>query len=369
MRSRATDTSRIERKFTLIRALFGILLSMVIAFVLILAVSDEPMKAISTFLISPFTRIRRIGYIVEKTIPLLFTGVALCVINACGQGNVAVEGAFYLSGITTAYFASMVEMPTVIHTIVCFIGAAVVGAFICLIPAWMNVKFGTSTIVVSLMLNYICQYLGAYIMHYSSMRDPGVGYDGSYEYHATSKLPKLFSVTNIHLGLIIAIALVVFGWWLLYRNTWGYGVRMTGQNPAFAKFAGINVKRAIITSALVGGAITGLGAAVEQLGMYRRHAFTAPPGYGWDGVMIATLAQNNPAMVPISALFLGYLNTGANSVSQNMDIPIEIVNIVQSIIIIFAAAEHFLDGFKHREIVKASAQSVAKADAAKEANA
>ena len=369
MRSRATDTSRIERKFTLIRSLFGIAISLVIAFLLILSVSDEPAKAISTFMLSPFGSIRRIGYIVEKTIPLLFTGTALCVIYACGQGNVAVEGAFYLGGITTAFFATMVELPGTVHPIVCMLGAALTGALICLIPAWINVKFGTSTIVVSLMLNYICQYLGAYIMHYTPMRDPAAGYDGSYEYIETSKLPKLFSVTNIHLGLIIAIAVVLFGYWLLYRNTWGYGVRMTGQNPAFAKFAGIKVKRAIITSALVGGAIAGLGAAVEQLGMYRRMSFTAPAGYGWDGVMIATLAQNNPVLVPISALFLGYLNTGSNAVSQNMDIPIEIVNIVQSIIIIFAAAEHFLDGFKHREIVKASAKNAAKTDAAKEETA
>ncbi|MBQ9958880.1 MAG: ABC transporter permease [Oscillospiraceae bacterium] len=369
MRNRATDTSRIERKFTLIRSLLGITISMVIAFFLILSVSDLPLETLKTFMITPLTSVKRLGYIVEKAIPLLFTGTALCVIYAGGQGNVAVEGAFYLAGIACSFFATMEGIPPVLHQLICMAAAAAIGALVCWLPAWMNVKFGTSTIVVSLMLNYVCQYTGSYIMHYSAMRDPKAGFDGSYPYVASAKLPKLFPVTNIHFGLIIAVLVVLVGYWLLYRNTWGYGVRMVGQNPAFAKFAGINVKRTIIMSALAGGAIAGIGAAVEQLGMYRRMSFTVPPGYGWDGVMIATLSQNNPILVPVSAIFLAYLNTGSNAVSQAHDIPMEIVNIVQSIIIIFAAAEHFLDGFKHKEIVKASAQAVAKTDTAKENNA
>lgn len=368
MRNRATDTSRIERRFTLTRTLLGILISMTIAFFLILMVSDAPFETLKEFTITPLTSVKRIGYIIEKATPLLFTGTALCLIMSSGQMNLAVEGAFYLSGISTAFFATM-SMPSFIHPIVCMLGGALVGAIVCGLPAWMYVKFGTNTIVVSLMLNYICQYVGAYIMHYTPMRDPSAGFDGSYKYMDTARLPKLFSATNIHLGLIIAIVVVLAGFWLLYRNTWGYGVRMTGENAAFAKFAGISVNRSVLSAAVLGGAIAGLGAAVEQLGMYRRHSFTVPPGYGWDGVMIATLSQRNPLMVPIAALFLGYLNTGSNAVSQTMDIPIEIVNIVQSIIIIFVAAEHLLDKFKHREIVKASAKNIEEQSAVKEEKA
>lgn len=365
MRNRATDTSRIERKFTIIRSLLGITISMIIAFFLILLVSDTPLETLREFTITPLMSVKRIGYIVEKATPLMFTGTALCIIMASGQMNLAVEGAFYLSGIATAFFATM-EMPFFIHPIVCMLAGALVGAVVCSLPAWMNVKFGTNTIVVSLMLNYICQYIGAYIMHYTPMRDPAAGFDGSYKYLETAKLPELFPVTNIHLGLIIALVVVFGGFWLMYRHTWGYGVRMTGDNPEFAKFSGINVKKAILTAAILGGIMTGLGASVEQLGMYRRHSFLVPPGYGWDGVMIATLSVKNPLLTPIAALFLGYLNTGSNAVSQTMDIPIEIVNIVQSIIIIFVAAEHFLDSFKHKEIVKASAKRVNESDAVKE---
>ncbi len=368
MRNRATDTSRIERKFTLVRTLLGIMISMILAFFLILMVSDAPLATLREFVITPLTSIKRLGYIVEKAIPLLFTGTSLCIIMASGQMNLAVEGAFYLSGIVTAFFATM-SMPSFVHPVVCMLAGALAGALVCALPAWMNVKFGTNTIVVSLMLNYICQYTGAYIMHYTPIRDPSAGFDGSYKYMDTARLPKLFGVTNIHLGLIIAAAVVLGGYWLMYRNKWGYGVRMTGENAAFSKFAGINVKRSVMTAALLGGAVAGLGAAVEQLGMYRRHSFMTPPGYGWDGVMIATLARRNPLLVPVAALFLGYLNTGSNAVSQSMDIPIEIVNIVQSVIIIFVAAEHFLDAFKHKEIVKASAKHVEASSAVKEKKA
>jgi len=363
-RSRQANTESIERKFTVLRLFVGIIIAILIALLLIVSVSDEPLKVMHSFLIRPFTSVRRVGYIVEKTIPLLFTGVAMSIINSSGQANLSIEGGFYLSSIATAFIATK-AMPAGVHPIVCMLFAAFVGAILVAIPAIMYVRYGTLTIVVSLMINYIYQYIGTYIMHYTSMRDPAAGFDGSYKYLQTAILPKLFSKTNIHLGLIIAIAVVILGYWLLYKNTWGYTVRMTGKNAKFSKFAGMNINKAIVTSALLAGAITGLGAAVEQLGLYSRMSYTGLPGYGWDGVMIATLSQNNPAMVPISALFLGYLSTGSNQISQTMDIPIEIVNIIQSVVIIFAAAEHFLDYWKHKEIVKASQKVVAEEDAKK----
>lgn len=345
------DTAAIERRFTFYRSILGIVIAMLIAFLLILSVSNEPGKALYNFLIRPFTSIRRMGYIVEKTIPLLFTGVAMALISSCGQANVSIEGAFYLSSIATAFIATK-ALPAGLHPLLCMLFSSIIGALLVSIPAIMYVKYKTSTIVVSLMINYIYQYIGTYIMHYTSMRDPSAGFDGSYKYLQTAVLPKLFPVTNIHLGLIIAIAVVAFGYWILYKNKWGYEVRMTGQNPDFAQFAGINVNKAVITSSLLAGAITGLGAAVEQLGLYSRMSYLGLPGYGWDGVMIATLSQNNPLLVPLASLFLGYLSTGSNQISQTMDIPIEIVNIIQSIVIIFAAAEHFLDKRKHKVIVK-----------------
>ena len=174
----------------------------------------------------------------------------------------------------------------------------------------------------------------------------------------------MFGVTDIHYGLLIAIAVVVIGYIALYKSSWGLGIRMTGQNPECCNFSGISVNAAILSSCAAGGFITGVGGAVEQLGMYKRYSYTGLPGYGWDGIMIAVLAQNNPKLVPFAVLFLAYLRVGADVVNQTMEVPVEIINIVQAIIIMFVAADRFLQGWKHRTIVKASGVSEAASKAA-----
>ena len=96
---------------------------------------------------------------------------------------------------------------------------------------------------------------------------------------------------------------------------------------------------------------------LEQLGMYKRFSYEGLSGHGWDGIMIAVIAQNNPKLVPFAALFVAYISTGADVVNRTCDVPIEIISIVQAVIIMFVAAERFLEGWKQRKIVQASQQA------------
>ena len=118
----------------------------------------------------------------------------------------------------------------------------------------------------------------------------------------------------------------------------------------------VNVPGMILTASMAGGFIAGMGGAVEQLGMYRRFSYGGLSGHGWNGIMIAVIAQNNPKLVPLAALFVAYISTGADVVNRTCDVPIEIINIVQSVIIMFVAAERFLAGWKKKKIGEASKQ-------------
>ena len=141
----------------------------------------------------------------------------------------------------------------------------------------------------------------------------------------TALLPRLFTKTNIHAGLFFAIAAVIFGHILLEKSSFGYRIKMVGTNPSFAKYSGINVTATIIICELIGGFLAGFGGAVEQLGMYKRFEYQGLSGHGFDGVMIAVIAGNNPKYIPLAALFLAYVRVGAEATARMSDVPPELV--------------------------------------------
>ena len=126
---------------------------------------------------------------------------------------------------------------------------------------------------------------------------------------------------------------------------------MVGQNEKFAKYSGIGVSGTILSAQLAGGFLAGMGGASEILGSYTRFQWVALPGFGFDGVIVATLAGNNPLLVPLGALFLGYLRCGADIMSRRSDVATEVLSIVQGTIILLVASKLFLQRIKHKYIV------------------
>ena len=116
----------------------------------------------------------------------------------------------------------------------------------------------------------------------------------------------------------------------------------------------------LLLSQMLGGFIAGLGGATEVLGLYTRFEWAAAPSTGFDGIMVAAIAQRNPAMVPLAALFLAYIRVGADVISRTSDVPAEIVSIIQALIIMLVGAQMFLSGLRHKQIVKASSRQLAK---------
>ena len=148
--------------------------------------------------------------------------------------------------------------------------------------------------------------------------------------------------------ILVSILCYIF----LYKTKWGYALRATGENEKFALYSGIPVTKVVIWAQIIGTALAGLGGSVEMLGMHSTFKWTASPGYGFDGVIIATLARNNPGLVPFAAFFLAYVRTGADILNRTSDIPAEIISIVQATIIVLVAAEAFLSKWKEKQIVK-----------------
>ena len=114
------------------------------------------------------------------------------------------------------------------------------------------------------------------------------------------------------------------------------------RNKNFAKYSGIGVTGTILLSQIIGGAIAGLGGAAYMMGSQQRFNWEWRSGYGWDGLIIAIIARNNPKFVPVGAFLLAYLRIGSDIMSRGTDVQNEVVSIIQGVIIILIAATGFL---------------------------
>lgn len=344
----------IIRHFTLIRSLAAVLIGFGIALVALFFVSNTPMEAIRTFVLGPFETKRRFFNIIELMVPLTFTALGMCMMLQVGEYNLIVEGGFILSGAVVAWLASTVipaSFPPVLFPTLLILVGALVGAVCGMIPAALNIKWRANIVVVTIMLNYVFTFASTYILRYW-MRDTSVTYLGSQKFAANAKLHSIISRTDMHTGVFITILAVIFVWWFINKTTKGFEIKVTGSNRNFARYVGIGVPGSLMLAQAMGGALAGMGGAVELLGKYDRFLWVSQTGYGFTGLMIAVLAKNNPAAVPLVAFLFAYLQIGANLVGTTTDVPSEFVLVIKSIIILLVAATLFMDSIHKKSIIK-----------------
>lgn len=340
-----------NKKFTAVRLVCAFAIAILLTVVIIFSVSNEPGTAIYNLFLGPLQSKRHFFDVFASSVPLIFTGLALSLVFKSGNFSMIADASLYTGGVLAAAIAIMLPLPMFIHPVVIFIVAIIVGGVIGSIPAILKVKFKANELVTSLMLNYVFFYLGIYTVN-SFFVDREAGTFASLKYAPTATLGKVLDGTKLHWGFFIAIAVVILLYILVYKTKFGYEIRISGSNPEFAKYSGINTSRVIILTQVIAGAVAGLGGAVEQLGMYERFNWQDSPTYAWDGVIIAILAGNNPKFGPLAAFFLAYIRVGADLMSRRADVQNELVSIVQAVLILFITAERFMAGWKQRQEAK-----------------
>lgn len=333
------------------KTLVAIGIALVFAIIIIFCVSEQPFEAIQSLIIGPLLKLRSFGNVVELAIPLTFTALAFCIILKSKQFNLAVDGAFFGGGLAAAVIALNVPLPIVIHPIAAIMAGSLIGMIVCLIPAVLSVKFKANVLVTSLLLNYVIVFISVYILNYF-LRDPNVSAMNSYKLPESAKLGSILEGTRIHGGLFIVILAVLAVYFYLHRSKAGYRLRMVGENESFAKYSGVGMGATVLLGQCIAGMIAGMGGAVEVLGMYNRFSWQTSPGYGWDGIVIAIMARNDPKMAPVFAFFLAYIRIGADIMSLKTDVQGEIVFIIQAVMIILVASSAFLSKWKHNKILR-----------------
>ena len=369
-------TKKRQILFSVIRGLLAILIALLVATLLIFLSADgdsfaEKLAAtggaLKQLLVGPLFRMGRSGTkfdfkrltdIFASMIPIIFTGLSVCVMFSANQFNLGSEGGIML-GAFSNYYSGVIFRGFVPGLAVGVLAGGLAVAVMMLLPALLKTKLDVSEMVCSLMLNYIVMYFIKYLMN-TYLADKTKGQIQSYEFLETSKIaPLIDNGSKLSWGFVVAIACVVLIGLFIYNTRWGYTIRMIGINQAFAKYSGMKVATVIVLSQVLGGFLAGIGGGIEMLGRYPTFSWSSLPGYGWTGITIAILAGNNPWFVPFASFFMAYLTKGCELMATYANVPSQLIDIIQGVIFLFFAAEQFLSGYRQKLVVKTAQEELA----------
>jgi len=335
----------------LIVSLGAVTFALVLGGFVLMLVGGDPIRAYAFMAKAAFGDIGVFSDTLVKATPLILVSLAAVVAFRMRLWNIGAEGQFYLG----AFGASLVVLTPILPPEtspwlmipVMMIFGALAGALWGFIPGYLKAKYNVNEIISTLMMNYIAVAWNNYFIF--DVWSEG-GFQMSRQFPKTAWLPRLtdyaaqvpmFRGLTIHLGFVIAMIAAGVVWWILYRSRWGYEIRLIGDNPRAARYAGINIVRNTILVMMLSGALAGLGGMLEISGVVHRLQGAISSGYGFTGIIIAWLAKLNPILVvPISILFGGLLLAGREI--QPSGIPM----LIQGIILVCLIGSDFL--FRNR---------------------
>ena len=272
--------------------------------------------------------------------PLILTGLAVALPYQAGLFNIGGQSQFIGGAIMAAWLGYAYNMPFFVHVVVCVIGAFVGGAALGWLAGEIKARTGAHEVIVTIMLNYVMLYFLAYLLSsHSLMEAPGGSNAITLPITSNAHLPLLAGThLRINAGFLIALAAALAVWWLLNRTTTGFEFRSIGANASASRVAGMNVERNWIRVMTIAGGLAGLAAASVILGT----DFTLNPQsygtYGIDAITVALLGLGRPGGVVAAGLLFGALHAGSPGMQVATGTPVQIVQVIQALIVLFVAA-------------------------------
>jgi len=306
---------------------------------LILLVSGyNPAVAFVAMWRGAFADLRTITELLIKATPLILIAAGLAVAFRASIWNIGAEGQFYAGAVAaTAIGIYFGGLPAYLH-IPLLLGAAILaGGLWGMSAGWLKVRFGASEIVTTIMLNYIAIIGTGYLV-------TGPMIEGAGKYPQTAKiaeaamLPRFLPPTRLHLGFLIALVVCLAMYVLLFKTSAGYAIRAVGINAEAARYAGIDVPKNVLLAMALSGGAAGLAGGVEVAGVAFRLYQQISPGFGFDGIAVSLLANNNPLGIIFSGILFGALRSGSEMMQITAKIPSVLVFAIQGLVILAVVA-------------------------------
>jgi simple sugar transport system permease protein len=337
-------------------SLGAILIALILGGIVIAFAGGDPFLSYAHIARASFGNLGVISDTLVKATPILMTSLACSIAFRMKLWNIGAEGQFIIGafGASAVVLAPLLpaETPGWIFIPVMMVAGMLAGALWGFIPGYLKAKFNVNEIISTLMLNYISiSWINFWIF--------GVWSEGGFQmsprFPRTAWLPRLLDYAETfpilrglttHAGLLIGIAAAFVLWLLIYRSRWGYEIRLIGDNPNAARYAGIDISRNTILVMMVSGALAGLGGMSEITGVVHRLQ-TSPiaAGYGFTGIIVAWLAKLHPGVIIVVSVLFGALILAGREIQ-----PSGVPKMIQGIILVSLIASDFLLRYRVRII-------------------
>ena len=333
----------------------AIVVALIIGGIVIQVAGGNPLRSYAHIARASFGNLGVFSDTLVKATPLILVGLACSVAFRMKLWNIGAEGQFFLGafGASTVVLLPMLpeNAPGWLFIPLMMIMGTLAGALWGFIPGFLKARYNVNEIITTLMLNYIAVSWNNYFIF-------GIWSEGGFQmspmFPRNAWLPRLtdyassipiFRGLTAHLGLVLGILAAVLVWFVLYRSRWGYEIRLIGDNPKAAKYAGINITRNTVLVMMFSGALAGLAGMAEISGVVHRLQGAISPGYGFTGIIVAWLAKLNPIAVIFVSILFGALILAGREIQ-----PSGIPKMIQGIILVSLIASDFFLRYRVRFI-------------------
>lgn len=339
--------SDVPRWYPLVLSLAAVIVALLIGAIVLAVGGGNPWATYAHIARASFGSVGVFSDTLVKATPLILVGLACSVAFRMKLWNIGAEGQFFIG----AFGASAVVLipllpetaPNWLFIVAMIIAGMLCGAIFGFIPGILKAKFNVNEVISTLMLNYIAVAWNNFFIF--AVWTEG-GFQMSKVFPKNAWLPRLtdlggdypfFRGLTTHFGLVIAVIAAIVIWFVLNKSKWGYEIRLIGDNPKAATYAGIPIKKHMVLVMLLSGALAGLAGMSEISGVVHRLQGAISPGYGFTGIIVAWLAKLNPIAVIFVSILFGALILAGREIQ-----PSGVPKMIQGVILVCLIASDFL---------------------------
>ncbi len=329
--------------------IIAVLLSLVVCGLLIFFITKlNPFKVYGVMFEGVFGTTRRMWSWIRDLALLLLIAVGLSPAFKMRFWNIGAEGQVLVGGIATAaimIYLSKISIPTPLLLIIMAAASAAAGAVWGVIPAVFKAKWNTNETLFTLMMNYIAIQLTSFLIpkweHPKGSNTVGIiNPDTNFGW-----FPKLFGQQYV-LNVIIVAAVVIIIFFYLKRSKHGYEIAVVGESENTARYAAMNVKKIIIRSMTLSGALCGLAGFMAVSGVDHTISTDTAGGRGFVAIIVAWLAKFNPFVMIIISALLVFLEKGAIEIASEFSLSNDVSNVIKGIILFFILGSEFFINYE-----------------------
>ncbi|MFQ6014670.1 MAG: ABC transporter permease [Anaerolineae bacterium] len=309
----------------------------------------DPLLAYRRIFVGAFGSLYGLSETIVKAIPLMICGVGLAIAFKALVWNIGAEGQLLIGATAATWLAlSFPDLPAIVLLPAMFTAGFLGGALWGFIPGILKAKLRANEVITSLMMVYIASELVNYLVYGPWKGAAEWGFPYTDKFSLSAQLPRLFN-TRIHYPtLILALVLAVLIYVLVMRTRLGYEIRVTGENPEAARYAGMDYLKTIVLVMLISGGLAGLAGVGEVAGIHYRLRYPQgiSPGYGFTAIIVAWLGRLNPLAIILTSFVFGGLLVGGDAIQVALGLPMATINLFNGVILFFVLGGELLTRYK-----------------------